>query len=141
MAATITQVRAAIAAVLAGVSGIKRIYTTAPNSLPPADLPAVAIYAGPATYAERGFGINDGETRQYLIRLYVKPVQQGIPGEAEVECEPFFAPIRAAFPPGDRLGRLAGSLEAFLTGDQGVGRLPLGGSFYLGVQFTLEVTQ
>lgn len=141
MGATITQVKTAIAAVLAGVADIKRVYANAPNSLPPADLPAAVIYTGQAVYAERGYNINDGDVRQYKIRLYVLPAQQGIPGEADALCEPFFTSVRAAFSPGDRLGRLSGILEAFMLGDQGVVVMPLGGSMYVGVEFNLEVTQ
>ena len=136
---SISQVKAAIADVLETVSGIKRIYQTAPNSLPPADLPAAVIYTGAAQYVERGYDVN-GEVRTYALRLYVLPAQNGIPGEAEALCEPFFAAVGAAFAPGARLGRLAGILEARLTGDQGVSVLDLGGVPYVGIAFQLEVT-
>lgn len=140
MSATIAQVKAAIATVLAGVSGIQRIYQTAPVSLPPSDLPAVVIYTGVGRYEERGYNLS-GETRQYLVRLYVASLQQGAAGEVETTTQGFIPLVRAVFPPGDRLGRLAGLLEARLTGDQGVSVLVLGGSSYLGVEFALEVVQ
>ncbi|MGC9395389.1 MAG: hypothetical protein ACP5J4_11095 [Anaerolineae bacterium] len=138
--AEITAVKTAIGTLLSGVSGIERVYTTAPNSLPPADLPAAVIYTGSGVYAERGYN-QRGETRQYIIRVYVLSLQQGVPGEAENRCEPFLVSVRAAFPDGHRLNRLAGVLEARLTGDQGISVLVLGGVSYLGVEFALEVTQ
>ncbi|HNT77559.1 MAG TPA: hypothetical protein PKH77_21295 [Anaerolineae bacterium] len=141
MSATPTQIKTALATVLAAITGVRRVYTTAPNSLPPSDLPAWVIYTGPATYAVRGYGIYDGETRRYTLRLYVLPLQEGIPGEAEAACEPFFTRVRAALDPDNRLNQLVGILELTLLGDQGVSVLNLGGSAYLGIEFTLEVTQ
>lgn len=138
--ATITATKTAIGTLLSGVSGIKRVYTTAPNSLPPADLPAAVIYTGPGVYTERGYN-QRGETRQYIVRLYVLSLQQGVPGEAESLCEPFLVSVRAVFVDGGRLSRLTGVLEARLTGDQGVSVLVLGGVSYLGIEFALEVMQ
>ncbi len=138
--ATITTVKTAIGALLSDITGIRRVYATAPNSLAPADLPSAVVYTGAGVYAERGYDLR-GETRQYFIRVYVLSLQQGIPGEAESACEPFLVSVRAAFVDGARLNRLIDVLEARLVGDQGISVLILGGVSYLGVEFTLEVTQ
>jgi hypothetical protein len=138
--ATITAIKTAIGAQLGGVAGLARVYTTAPNSLPPSDLPAAIIYTGAGVYAERGYAVQS-ETRQYFVRVYVLSLQQGVSGEAEGLCEPFLVSVRAAFPDGARLNRLAGIQEARLIGDQGVSVFVLGGVSYLGVEFTLVVTQ
>lgn len=138
--ATITATKTAIGTLLSGVTGIKRVYTTAPNSIAPADLPAAVIYTGPSVYVERGYNTR-GETRRYAVRIYVLSFQQGVSGEAESLCEPFLLAVRAAFVDGGRLSRLSGVLEARLTGDQGISVLVLGGVSYLGIEFALEVTQ
>ncbi len=138
--ATITAVKTAIGTRLGAVTGIKRVYTTAPNSLSPGDLPVAVVYTGPGVYAERGYQ-QRGETRQYFVRVYVLSLQQGLPGEVESACEPFLTAVRAAFTDGGRLNRLTDVLEARLLGDQGISVLMLGGVSYLGVEFTLEVTQ
>ena len=137
---SITTIKAQIASIASDITGVQRAYAQAPNSLPPADLPAVVVYTGPSQYTERGYEIT-GEVRAFKVRLYVLPAQNGIPGEAEAACEPFFARFREAFPPGARLGRLGEVLQARLTGDQGVSVISLvGGSVYVGIEFNLEVT-
>ena len=137
---SISTIKTRIANITGNITGVQRTYTQAPNSLPPADLPAVVVYIGPSQYTERGDEIA-GEVRAFKVRLYVLPAQNGIPGEAEAACEPFFARFREAFPPGARLERLGEVLQARLTGDQGVSVMPLvGGSVYVGIEFNLEVT-
>lgn len=137
---SVSTVRAAIAQVAGSISGVKRAFAYAPASLVATDLPVAVVFTGPATYLERGYGV-EGETREYLLRLYVAAVQQGLSGDAESLCIPFFAAVRAAFPPGARLGRLSGVLEARLTGDQGVSILPFLNQPYLGIEFRVEVTE
>ncbi len=141
--ATLTATKAALGRIVQGVSAIRRVYVTAPLSLPPSDVPAAVLYTGAGEYLERGYGVR-GEARRYLLRLYVAPLQQGIAGEEEAACEPFIPALREAFTPGVRLlnadgSRLAGILETRLLGDNGISVLQLGGAAYLGLEMQLEV--
>lgn len=120
-----------------GVTGVKRAFAQAPNTLSPADLPAFVNFTGAAEYSGASFGAQRIE-RNYLMRLFVAPVSRGIGGEGERLVEPFFERVRAAFPASTLDGKV---VKAQLAGDTGVSVLPFGGVEYLGIEFRLQTIE
>lgn len=136
--ATLTQIKARLAAIAAGISEVQRAAANAPYSLAAADLPFCGIFSGPAQYAGVGPASEaDLETRVYMLRFYVRTYGSGIDGEAEALCEPFFESVPAAFAADPRLGRLV--LDSTLLSDSGVVRLYYGGAYFIGIEFRLQV--
>jgi hypothetical protein len=85
---SIAAIRAAAAAKALTVTGLTSAPVTIPNHLNAADLPAMVVFAGPATWSHETFG-PAGETarRSYFLRFYVAPIVQGIAGEKYAEAE------------------------------------------------------
>lgn len=146
---TIATVKTRLAAIQGTITGVKRTYAEAPVSLPYSDLPCFVTFAGPSVHnwAILGEG-EDLEERTYFMRLYVRPVGQGLDGEAEQACEPFFERVRDCFAshPGLGLGTktngpLAEVQRAWLQGDNGVGVLPYAGEQFIGIEWRLQVRQ
>lgn len=145
---TVATIKPRLAVIQAGITGVKRAFAQAPGSLPPGDLPLFANFTGAARHNWQIIGHDqDLETRNYLMRLYVRPVGQGIDGEAERLCEPFFVSVRDAFAsrPGLGLGvagsHLAGVQQAVFLGDSGVSVLRYSGQDFIGIEFRLEVNE
>jgi hypothetical protein len=135
---------------IAGIEGVNRAYARGPISLPPSDLPIFVNFTGPASEDWRILGETlDQESRAYIMRLYVRPWLQGIDGEAEELCEPFFERVRDRFAsrPGLGLGAIDTQLpgiDAVLLGDSGVVglRYPVGGGdMFIGIEFRLQVME
>lgn len=133
-------IKTALANTMAGVAGIKRSYAYAPASLPPGDLPATVVFTGKAVYKRQGYQTNPTPDRTFMVMLYVKPLGQGIDGEAERLCDPFFERIAAAIAANPRLG-LDSVLLATLKIDSGAARLSYNGQndAYLGASFEIFV--
>lgn len=143
---TITQIKESLAAVVAGVSGIRQSLAYVPRSLPPGDLPVSVIFTGPGRFTPAVLGrANRLETRTFLVRVYVKPIAQGLDGEAEKAAEPFLRSLPAAFDGREGLidpgsgEYLAWVQQVTNIGDQGIAVLNLGGEAYVGVELRLEV--
>jgi hypothetical protein len=145
---TISTVKTRLSYIQAAISGVKRAFVDAPMSLAEADLPLFCTFLGPATNDYEEFG--DGEVlsaRDYLMRLYVAPVQSGEDGEAEKAVETFVAPVYAAFQarPGlssattGHTAPLAGVMKSWIISDNGAAVLPFAGVNFLGVEFRLRV--
>ena len=135
---------------IAGIEGVNRAYAHGPIILPPGDLPIFVNFTVPASEDWRSLGSQfDQETRTYIMRLYVRPWLQGIDGEAEELCEPFFARVRDKFAsrPGLGLGSIdtqISGVEAVLLGDSGVVgmRYPVAvGDMFIGIEFRLQVIE
>lgn len=144
----ISTVKTRLSEIQAAISGVKRAYVDAPMSLAEADLPLFCTFLGPATVDYEQFG--DGEAlgmRDYLMRLYVTPVQSGEDGEAEKAVETFVASVYAAFQarPGlssataGHTSPLEGVEMARLISDNGAAVLPFAGVNFLGIEFRLRV--
>ncbi len=139
---SVVTVKTRLAAIQAAISGVGRAYPQAPLSLPGSDLPAFVTYTGQATNDWRITGSDvDSETRIYLMRLYVAPLQQGVPGEMERLCQPFFASVRDAFGARPGLEILNGVLTATLLGDGGPAVMAYGSVQYIGIEFRLQVIE
>lgn len=138
-------IRERLAEIQRTVNGVKRVYEYAPQSLADSDLPAFCTFAGPASVTAIGEDFHE-ETRTWLMRLYVKPVLQGIDGEAEKAVEPFLESVRDTFLAHPLLGKgvkdsvLDWMKRAVWLGDSGVQILSFAGQNYLGVEFRLNVT-
>lgn len=144
---SITTIKERLAEIQAEIEGVKRAYANGPKTLPVADLPCFVNFTGPATDDWRSLGADyDQESRLYIMRLYVAPAQQGIDGQAEAACEPFFPLVRDLFASRPGLGtgsvdtQLAG-VEAIYLGDQGVSILLYAGVEYVGLECRLQVTE
>lgn len=127
------------------VSGVKRAYVWAPQSLADSDLPAFCTFAGPAMITPISETLVE-ETRTWLMRLYVKPVLQGIDGEAEKAVEPYLTSVRNVFLSHPLLGKgtkdstLNWLEKAVWLGDSGIQVLSFAGQNYLGIEFRLNLT-
>lgn len=145
---TVATVKARLAVIQVGITGVKRAFAQAPGTLPPGDLPLFANFTAAARHNWQIIGDDqDLETRLYLMRLYVRELGQGIDGEAERLCESFFTSVRDTFAarPGLGLGtagsHLAGVQLAVFLGDSGVSVLRHNGQDFIGIEFRLEVSE
>jgi hypothetical protein len=140
---SVATVKAQLATLQEQIAGVNRAYVQGPLSLPATDLPAFVNYTSAATHEWRVLGAEtDRETRQYLMRLYVCTAQDGIEGEAERRCEPFFASVRNFFAAHLSLGQLRFVEIATLLGDSGVrGDLAYAGEQFIGIEFRLQVIE
>ena len=135
-------VKTKLAEIEAAITAVKKTFAQAPHSLSAADLPAFVNFTGAATHDWRAGGSEvDIETRTYLLRLYVKPVGDGMAGEGERVCEPFFAGVRDYLAARPGLERLTGVQLATLVGDGGVQVFQYGGLQFYGIEFRLQVTE
>lgn len=145
---TVATIKSRLVQIQKTITGIKRAYAQAPGAIPPGDLPLFLNFTGPSQNNWEILG-DDGdlETRLYLMRLLVRQLGQGIDGEAERLCEPFFASVRDTFAarPGLGLGtsgsHLAGVQIAALLGDSGVSVIKHAGEEFIGIEFKLEVRE
>jgi hypothetical protein len=145
---TVATVKPRLVQIQKTITGVKRAYAQAPGAIPPGDLPLFLNFTGPSENNWEILGEDgDVETRMYLMRLLVRQLGQGIDGEAERLCEPFFTSVRNAFAarPGLGLGtsssHLAGVQLAVLLGDSGVSVIKHAGEEFIGVEFRLQVTE
>ncbi|MCL4863861.1 MAG: hypothetical protein KJZ93_30925 [Caldilineaceae bacterium] len=126
------------------ITGVKRSFAQGPNIINTGDMPLFINLTKPAQHNWEILGDDlDQETRLYLMRLYVLPAGNGIPGEAERLCEPFFDRVRDVFAGRPSLEGLAGVQQAVLLGDSGVTLMdyPVGNFAYWGIEFKLQVTE
>lgn len=139
---SVVTVKTRLATIQAAITGVKRAYAQAPLSLPDSDLPCFVNFTGAATHESRVGGADvDAETRQYLMRLFIKKSGQGIDGEAERLCEPFFDLVRDTFMARPGLEQLNSVQLARLLGDSGVNALVYAGEQYIGIEFRLQVME
>jgi hypothetical protein len=145
----ITAVKTRLTEIQAAITGVKRAYVNAPMSIPEEDLPLFMNYTGPAANDYDLYGDGEiNEAREFVMRLYVAPIQSGLSGEAEAKVEPFFPLVYAAFAarPGlssavtGHTSPLAGIKFAFITADGGVSVLPFAGGNFIGAEFRIRVT-
>ncbi len=140
-----SDIRQRLTEIQSNIVGVKRAYAWAPQSLADSDLPAFCTFAGPATVSQTSETFVE-ETRTWLMRLYVKPVLQGIDGEAEKAVEPFLEKVRNAFLSHPLLGNgtkdsaLPFVEKAIWLGDSGIQVLSHAGQSYLGIEFRLSIT-
>lgn len=145
----ITAVKTRLSEIQAAITGVKRAYLNAPLSIPESDLPLFINYTGQAQNDYELYGDGEiNEAREFIMRLYVAPIQAGISGEAEAKVEPFFPLVYAAF--GARPGLssattghtspLAGIKFAFIMADGGVSVLQFAGESFIGAEFRIRVT-
>lgn len=145
---TVETVKPRLAQIQKTVTGVKRAYAQAPGAIPPGDLPLFLNFTGPSENNWEILGEDgDVETRMYLMRLLVRQIGQGIDGEAERLCEPFFARVRNTFAARPGLGsgtagsHLAGVQAAVIRGDSGVSIIKHAGEEFIGIEFKLEVRE
>ena len=92
---SISTVCTAIAAIAANVKGITSAKDPGTPKLDTAQLPALFVLTGPATY--EWFGDYGIETRQYRLQVAVLPCDQGQSGQQEARCRPLLVAVRDAF--------------------------------------------
>lgn len=112
-----------------------------PNSIPPSDLPFFGNFTGQAAYGRQQGSDLDIVTRSYTMRLFVAELGQGIPGEIERLCEPFFESVRDKFDGLPRLDNLNGVRDAKILSDSGAGVLQYAGETFIGIEFKLQVIE
>jgi hypothetical protein len=145
MTSLLTTIKSRLAELERIVVGVKRAYTDAPSSLPHADLPIFLNFVGPATFTKLGETLGE-ETRTFFLRLYVKPIQGGIDGEAEAAAVGFLAAARDVFLLHPSMGKgVAGSPLAFVEraeylGDGGVMVMPFANENFVGSEFRITIT-
>jgi hypothetical protein len=141
----ISAIKTRLAEIALTVPGIKRTYANAPQSLPDTDLPIIIPFAGPVVAPKRISEELYSQGRQFILRLYVKPIQQGYDGEAEKAVEPFLDTVRDTFLAHPALGTgiyaelIEGVEEITWQGDSGVSVLKFGEE-YLGAEFRLTAS-
>ena len=139
---SVTTVRAALITLLSGISGVKRVYAHAPNSMPASELPAFILITGAARHEPAAMGRGTiKEERTYTAVLCIAPAQTGGAGEVEAACDPYFALVRDAVFNAPTLSGLGGVVSCRLTGDSGIVPGTLGGAGYLAIEFTITVTE
>lgn len=142
---TVAEVKAALANIEKTIPGVKRALASAPLSIPPGDLPLFINFAGPASVDWEVAGAEYGvESRLYVARLYIKPVGQGIDGEAERIADPFFELVRDKFGSKPMLGLQTvetqqSGIDAVFLGDQGLAEILYAGEAFIGIEFRLQV--
>jgi len=142
---SVATVKERLAVIQRQVPGVARAYAHAPGVLPPGDLPAFLNFTGPAVQDWLTLGASYGsESRTYIMRLFVAPLGQGIDGEIERKCEPFFESVRDTFAsaPGFGLDAIDSQLpwvEAIFSGDQGVSVLAHGGEQFAGIESRVTI--
>jgi len=138
---SVETVKTALATLQAQITGVTIAYAAAPASLG-ADLPAFVNFAGAATEDWAALGSESVilERREYRMRLYVAPVQEGIPGEAEARCTPFFRRVFDYFAARPSLGGVVTVQRARIAGDGGVQQLVFNDPF-VGIEFRLQVEE
>lgn len=139
----VAAVKTRLAAIQEAIPGVLVAYAQGPLSLAGANMPCFVNLTRQATVDwEQGSDL-EIETRLYAMQLYVMSFGQGIPGEAERKCEPFFPLIRDTFAARPGLENLPGVQKATFLGDSGVIIMsyPLQGERYFGVEFRLQVSE
>ncbi len=145
MTPTTQQIRERLAEIQRGIAGIKRAYIYAPQIIPESDLPVFCTFAGPATVTLLSEALAE-ETRTWVMRLFVRPVQAGYDGEAEKSVDSFLVGVRDIFLSHPMLGKgtpdsvLPFVRRAVWFGDGGIQILPYAGQNYLGAEFRLGIT-
>jgi hypothetical protein len=139
---SVATVKAQLATIQGAITGVKKAYPRRPNGLASANLPAFLNYVGPAQHDWESQGENNGlETRLYLMRLFIRPINSGAPGDPEADTEVWFARVRDTFSARPSLQGLIGVVEAVFVGDSGEIVLEYGGELYKGIEFKLQVTE
>lgn len=141
---SVATVKTRLASIQANIAGLNRAFAQAPNSINRADMPLfVNLTRQSQTDWQEGSDLGR-ETRLYLMQLYVLPFGNGIPGEAERTCEPFFPLVRDTFAARPGLEGLLGVQQAVFLGDGGVAalRYPLSSeNLFWGIEFRLQVSE
>ncbi len=89
---------ARIAAMAQLIPGITVAFPSIPRVVQDAELPAVVVFPGEATYDVDTFGDNDVvETRLYRVLFLIQKAAYGTEDQAQVAIEPFFNTIRDYF--------------------------------------------
>lgn len=142
---SVETIKAALPALELQIDGINNALPLAPASLLGMDLPLFLNFPGNATYTTN-LGQNlVTERRSWKLRLYVAPIQAGVPGEAESLPTPFIESVSKFFLAHVTLGGLTGLQSAVLTADSGTIVLRYANgeqtSQYVGVEFTLNTEE
>src|SRR6267154_1244910 len=132
------QVKVALADQQVQIEGVQRSFPQAPNSIVVTDMPLMLNLAGAASYPvlEADYGI---EERDYQMLLLVLPQGQGLEGEGETICEPFFGRVRRRFLARPHLG-VDFVQNSIITGDTGVRVISFANMPYYGIIFTNRIT-
>lgn len=128
-----------------GITGVKRAYAEAPQSIPESDMPLFVNLTGP-TLSFMSLGANYYlESRQFNCRLFVATIQEGIDGEAERKVEPFIEPSMKRFLKARSLSNgnaddlIPGISAVRYLGDSGITVFTFNKQRFLGVEFRVAV--
>lgn len=131
---SIATICAAIAAIGKTVSGIISADDPPPEKLDSAQMPALYVFTGPATYDTSTYGFHR-EVRQYRVRVAVAPDGQATAPFIEARVRTLIPLVSAAFIAAPSLNRA--TFQATVVGDSGVIPLPEYGA--VGFELRLEV--
>lgn len=123
--------------------GLRQAYAIIPNSVSPADLPALVNLPGAMTLTPMGSdedGDEDQEDRRWSILLLVAPRGAGYPGEAFNQVTPWFAKLARFFSSHQSLGTV-NATKVTLTGDSGAEQpITFADQLYYGSRFSVMIT-
>ena len=95
---SVTTTTARLAALWRNIDGVQKVFDKIPRVVQDAELPAVIILPGEATYDTDAPGDNDVLiTRTYRMLLLVFNAGLGTEGKAQTAAEPFFDRVRDYF--------------------------------------------
>jgi hypothetical protein len=118
---SITATCAGIVAIGKTVSGIVSADDPPPEKIDSAEMPALYVFTGPATYDTSTYGFHR-EVRQYRVRVAVAPEGQATPPFIEARVRTLLPLVSAALIAAPTLNRAA--WQATVVGDSGVIQLP-----------------
>lgn len=131
-----------LALLQAQITGVKRAYADAPNSISAADAPLFVNLPADAEWDDDVYGAEIyQETGNYRMILYVAPRGSGMPGEVVNKTRPFLKRVKDFFVARPKLDALAGVQAAKVTGHGGIVGLKYGDDDWVGVEFRLSVVE
>lgn len=140
---TVETVTDQLATIEAAITGITKAYSLdeIPNKLSAAVLPAIINVPGKALYERRGDRLA-AEIRNYRAILYVAPLESPVDFWRKANtAEPLFAAIRNALLARMTLESISNVEDCELTEDTGLIPIVDFGMTYVGVEFTVRVTE
>lgn len=118
-------------------------YDNPPYSLTTGTMPLFVNYVGALQSVQEmgrdSKGVDNDETWQYKMDLYIAPYGSGIEGENYGVCTPYFDLVLALFGANPHLQQLGGVRSAKIVSATGAGTIPWADQDYYGIRFILQV--
>lgn len=140
MSDDITKHQEAIALICREVTEIKKAFSTAPEKLDTAELPAAYSLTSSATDSETTYGEKESDVKRvYRIQVAVLPIGQATPTLRETKCRSLLDKVRKQFKKHPLLKNVEFVQNATVLGDSGVVILPEFGMMFVGFEIRLQV--